>query len=237
MKKVYAILSVLLISGCLSMPVETGENVKIEGRISAGVYQSPGGAFAVGVPVMRNPFVKKPTLIRDESGSDGAEGVYFGVPDLGEAYRFGVVSLDSAAGHSLSDMRKIVATVLNHELTRWLKQHQAQQPDGSNTAPDIVLEESILLDSMPGLARIYYVDAASLLFMQQGDREPVREPALIGIIAASIPVKKRVLFAVGQFDMGNKSGPFTLDHAKWRQEVAGEHLARMKEMTVSLQAL
>src|SRR3989338_3395355 len=108
MKKVYVILSVLLISGCLSMPVKTGENVKIEGRISAGVYQSPGGAFAVGVPVMHNPFVKKPTSIRDESGSDGAEDVYFAVPDLGEAYRFGVVSLDSAAGHSLSDMREIV---------------------------------------------------------------------------------------------------------------------------------
>lgn len=68
----------------------------IEGRLRIGVCFSPGAQFRIGIPVLRNPFIRKPAQIREQRRDDGGEEVAFAVSEPGEACRYG--AFPGAAG-------------------------------------------------------------------------------------------------------------------------------------------
>ena len=66
--------------------------MKLEGKIEQSIYYSPENLFQVQVPRMRNPFIKEPSNILDGMADDGSGFVEFQVLDLGERYRFGLLT-------------------------------------------------------------------------------------------------------------------------------------------------
>ena len=212
-------LAMILIAGCVSMPSSAKEQrgVKIEGRIDSGTYLSPGQFFRVDVPEMHNPFIKQPAAIWDENTSDGRVEVNFTVLDLGEAHRFGVRPLGDSA---------VIEGVFNEELGRWVRKW-INEPRKA----EIIHEEDIHLADGAGLARVYLVESASLLFRRTEGNASMRDSALIGVVVAPVPHEVHVLYVVSQFDMGNSRGPFTLETEQGREFLAGEHVRRMKELS------
>jgi len=217
------LLATIVLSGCAQIPSSSnpGTLTKIEGRILDGTYTSPGDLFRVDVPEMRNPFIKKPSVIRDETRPDGGAEVNFSVPDLGEAWRFGARPLTAGSPNETT----LLAEVSDQELARWLN---------TPGRPNVLLEDKVQFAYGLGLARIYHQESASLLFVRRGNTDAVRESALIGVITVISKEKNRVLYAVGQFDMPNRGGHYTLDSENGRKKLAAEHLRRMRELTASL---
>jgi len=193
----------------------------LDGRINNGEYVSSDKLFRVPVPVMRNPFIKKPSVISDERRSDGGVEVNFSVMDLGEAWRFGARPL----AIELSTEKMALTEICDAELKRWVQ---------ATSNGDIVLEENIQREEGPAIARIYYVESATLLFVKHGEGPAKRESALIGVIAILVQQEKRVLYVVGQFDMPNRGGHYTLETERGRKKLAEEHLRRLRELSSSL---
>lgn len=222
------VLATLVLFGCVPIPSSNKPDTltKIEGHIHEGMYTSPGGLFRVSVPEMRNPFVKNPSVIRDEWRPDGGVEVNFSVPDLGEAWRFGARPLPPGSPAETA----VLAEISDQELARWLN---------TPGRPNAILEEKVQLVDGPGLARIYHQESASLLFVRRGSADggltdAMRESALIGVVTAISKERNRALYAVGQFDMPNRGGHYTLETEKGRTILAAEHLRRMRELTASL---
>jgi hypothetical protein len=213
------VVSMIIIAGCAPVSPSAKEQtaVTIEGRIEGGTYLSRGRIFLVDVPVMRNPFIKQPTAIWDESTPNGGTEVTFAVLDLGEAHRFGAFPLDDSA-----DIEK----TFNEELERWIRKLV-------NTfgKADILREEEFQLADGAGLARVYLVESASVLFrMTEGDTS-MGESALIGVVVVPVPQKMRVLYVVSQFDMPNRGGFHSLETERGRESLARQHVHRMQELT------
>jgi len=201
--------------------IGSGTAYGLDGLIRAGVYSSPGGHFRVPVPEMRNPFIKHPSNIRDHQRLDGGEEVNFIVTDLGEAWRFGVRSL----GKDLTADNNGLKKLCDEELGRW--------PNASGKA-QVIMEKSVQLEDSSGIARIYYVESASILFVDRTGATPERDSAIIGVISAISAKDKRASYVVGQFDMPNKGGFYGLDTERGRKHLAKEHLTRMQEMAALL---
>lgn len=192
----------------------------LEGRIANGEYFSPDKLFRVKVPVMRNPFIKEPSAIRDERRSDSGAEVNFSVLDLGEAWRFGARPIGSGASGSLVALEEVCTS----ELERWTKAGKA----------DLILEEKTETPDGTALGRVYHVEAASILFGSRGGAAPKRESALVGVMVLPVQKEKHILFAVGQFDMPNRGGHYTLDTERGRKKLAEQHLQRLRELSSSL---
>ncbi|MDA0789631.1 MAG: hypothetical protein O2780_09270 [Proteobacteria bacterium] len=206
----------LAVVSCSS--IGTGGALFLEGSIVDGVYVSPDNLFRVDVPEMRNPFIKQPSEIDDARTPGGGAEVNFRVPDLGEAWRYG--ARPSGLAPLAPDE---LAQFLDRELERWtpgnatvLSETQFETPGGL------------------GIARVYLVEAASLLFVRQGEGEPRRESALIGVLAVASTQTSRTLYTVGQFDMPNRGSFYTIDTETGRGKLAAQHLTRMREMSTSL---
>ena len=206
-----------ILSGC-------GVWAPLEGRIEDGIYTSPGNIFRVDVPVMRNPFVKAPDVIRDERRSDGGAEVIFSVTDLGEAWRYGALPLASEALAGPGALGEIS----DEQLLRFLV---------APSKPNVVFEEAIQLADGPGFLRIYFQDGASRLFTRSGSIEK-RESAHIGVVVAVSMEKGYVLYAVGQFDMPMSQLRFFVEDVKMSREkvlqrFASEQAQRLRELTTS----
>lgn len=193
----------------------------LDGRINDGVYFSPDKLFRVDVPVMLNPFIKKPTKISEERRPNGGAEVNYSVLELGEAWRFGALPLSS----ELPAETKTLTQRCDSELKRWIK---------VSGKSEVVLEEKLQLVDGPALARIYYVESASLLFVEKGGGAPKRESALIGVITVLAQQEKLVLYAVGQFDMPTRGSHYTLETEKGRNKLAVQHLQGLRELSSSL---
>ncbi len=214
MKRTISTIVVALLLGA------TGSAFGLEGRISNGEYLSPDKLFRVKVPVMRNPFIKEPSAIRDKRRPDGGAEVSFSVLDLGEAWSFGA----RPAGSGVSGPLVALEDVCTSELERWTKAGRA----------DLILEEKIETPDGMALGCIYHVEAASILFGSRGGTAPKRESALIGVMVLPVQKEKHILFAVGQFDMPNRGGFYTLDTERGRKKLAEQHLQRLRELSLSL---
>jgi len=206
-----ALMAMMLIAGC---GASAGA---LEGHSADGEYRGPDDLFRVDVPRMRNPFIKEPSEIRDRRRPDGGAEVTFSVAELGEAWRFGVRSFALGADS--------MAAVCDEELERW-------QP--APGAPEILLEEEFQHDAGPALTRIYHVESASLLFVRQGEGPAGRASALIGVVVVQTAQAGPVLYAVGQFDMPNRGGHYTLETERGRQKLAAQQLKRLRELSASL---
>lgn len=213
------VMSMMLVAGCAPIrPLSQGyTGVTIEGRIEADTYLSRGNIFLMDVPVMRNPFIKQPATIWDENTPGGGSEVTFAVLDLGEAHRFGAIPLADT-----TDTEKL----FYDELERWTR-------NWANTFGEayILREEEFQLIDGAGLARIYFVESASLLFHRKEGGASVRESALIGVVVVPVPQKMQVLYVVSQFDMPNRGGHYTLDTERGREVLARQHVLRMKELS------
>jgi hypothetical protein len=192
---------------------------RLQGRIDSGHYVSPGQMFRVAVPEMRNPFIKEPGEISDRTGPEGEE-VDFSVLELGEAHRFGARRFDASTD---------LDAFFHAEITRWTR-HWVN----TTGAMELLLEETIHLADGAGTARIYHVDAASLLFGSKGGAKAQRHSALVGIIVVPVPDADRILFAVSQFDMPNRGGHHTLDTERGRNSLARQHLKRVVALSETL---
>lgn len=210
-------LVMLQITGCVPMSPSAKEQspAKVEGHIDSGTYLSPGKLFRVAVPKMRNPFIKQPALVWDENTSDGGVEVNFAVPDLGEAHRFGVRPLDDTT---------VLEGVFNEELGRWTRKwvHTLGKTD-------IILEEKVQLADGTGLARVYLVESASLLFVRHGEGTPRRESALIEVIVIPVSQKRQMMYVVSQFDMPNH-GYYTLETENGRKHLAKEQMHQVRQL-------
>ncbi len=195
----------------------------LDGSIRAGVYHGPGGSFRVDVPEMRNPFIKQPAVIRDARHADGGSEVNFSVPDLGEAWRYGVRPL--GAQKAGQDEAGLLARVADAELQRW-------SPSGQTG--ELMLEDPTEHAGRPALIRVHHVPGASLLFGSRGGSAPQRESALVGVLVFLAPQGSVALYAIGQFDMPNRGGHYTLDTDRGRRKLAEQHLKRLREMSASL---
>ena len=198
----------------------TGCAYGLEGRIESGEYLSPENLFRVKVPVMRNPFIKEPATIRDERRPGGGVEVTFSVLELGEAWRFGARPPSAATPGTLAALGPICTS----ELERWTKAGKA----------DLILEETTDTPDGTALGCIYHVEAASILFGSRGGSAPKRESALVGVMVLPMQKDTYVLYAVGQFDMPNRGGHYTLDTERGRKKLAEQQLQRLRELSVTL---
>lgn len=212
-------LVMILVSSYVPNPSSAKDRavVKIEGRIDGNTYLSQGKLFRVDVPEMRNPFIKQPSTIWDESTPNGGVEVSFAVTDLGEVHRYGVRPFGDTAS---------LDGIFSEELGRWVR----KWVDIPGKA-DLIIEEKIQLVDGAGLARIYLVESASLLFVRRGEGAPKRESALVGVAIVPMAKKRLALYAVSQFDMPNRGGHFTLESEKGRNHLAKEHMHRMRQLT------
>ncbi len=234
LKTAIGIISALLLFGCrASVPYGDGGSLhRLEGSIRGNEYVGPDGLFRVDVPVMYNPFVKEPSEIGDERRTDGGAEVNFAVTDLGEAWRFGVRPDPRSGGGSLQNHERsrshdLLAAVCDEELRRW-----HDEPGG----PRPVLEEKSLPGDPDQVVRIYYVESGSLLHAGKGDSDPKRLGALVGVLVKAPIEFEGMMFVVGQFDMPNYEGHFTLETEAGRAALAREQLRRLRELSVSLRA-
>lgn len=195
----------------------------LEGSIHGSEYRSPGDVFRVTVPVMLNPFVKKPSLIRDAKHVDGAAEVNFSVLELGEAWRFGVRSVSVAA--KPDEATVLLAQLSDAELLRWA-------PSGKDG--EVLLEQLAELAGGPALMRIYLVPAAALLIGSRGNNPPQRASALVGVAVFLASRDDKAMYTVGQFDMPNQGGHYTLETERGRRKLAEQHLKWVREMAASL---
>lgn len=211
-------LRILLLAGgaIAAAAVCAAPGTRLQGRIDGDRYVSPGQLFRVAVPEMRNPFIKAPGEIADRSGPDGEE-VDFSVLELGEAHRFGARVLDEVMD---------LEAFFHEAITRWTR-HWVE----GTGAMELLLEDTIQLADGIGTVRIYYMDAASLLFGAKGGTNPQRHSALVGVIAVPVPDANRMLYAVSQFDMPNRGGHHTLDTERGRNSLARQHLKRVLSLT------
>lgn len=214
MKRMIGAIAVALCLGA------AGPALGLEGRISKGEYVSPGKLFRVQVPVMHNPFIKKPSAIHDERRADGGAEVNFTVLELGEAWRFGARPAGSETPLEATDLDAIFAS----ELERW----------AGNRNADLILEEQTETPDGPAFGRIYHVEAASILAGSRGGATPSHQSALVGLMILPPQEGKPLLFAVGQFDMPNRGGHYTLDTERGRSKLAAEQLKRLRELSGSL---
>lgn len=198
----------------------TGSAYGLEGRIANGDYLSPERLFRVKVPEMRNPFIKQPSAVRDERRPDGGVEVNFSVLDLGEAWRFGARPASFAAPGALAALDEVCAS----ELESWTKASKAE----------LILVEKTDTPAGTALGCIYHVEAASILFGSRGGTTPKRESALVGVVVLPVQDGKPILYAVGQFDMPNRGGHYTLDTERGRKKLAEQHLHRLRELSSSL---
>ena len=220
-----AALRLLLLLGTFACPAFAAG---LLGRIANDVYVSPRAIFQVNVPTMRNPFVKKPQAIRDERTPDGGEEVTFSVLDLGEAWRYGIVSATSSTNAEPLQTKELS----ERQLIRWL---------GAPAKPNAILEEDIQLADGLGTLRIYEQEGASLLFKKSGSSVE-RETALIGVVVATSEAKRQTLYVVGQFDMPMDMLRFHVETRKVPRDkvlirFATEHAKRMREFTLSFKLL
>jgi len=219
MKSILAVFSVFFFAGC-------GTAYGLVVNISGDEYLSPGKLFRVNVPVMRNAFVKKPSVIRDELRPAGGGEVNFSVPNLGEAWRFGARPLSDGSPIGIT----ILPDICDEELGRW---HSA------SSKPPVILEETIQLADGPGVVRIYYVKSGSLLPSRRGGADPAHQDALVGVVAVISENKRAVLYAVGQFDEPMNMFSSMVEKAKMDRDTvlkmfARDHLKRLRELTTTL---
>ncbi|MDH5694971.1 MAG: hypothetical protein OEZ47_17875 [Gammaproteobacteria bacterium] len=214
-------LLIFLVSACapLPSPAKNSAAVKINGYIDNGTYLSPEKLFRVDVPEMRNPFIKRPTTIWDESTPHGGVEVNFAVTDLGEAHCYGVRQLSGAENMDV---------MFNEELSRWARKWVDRLGE-----IELISEEKIQLADGAGFARIYLVESASLLFVRRGEGTAKREPALVGVVIVPLVEKRLALYLVSQFDMPNRGGHFTLETKKGRKYLSEEQINRMRQLAES----
>lgn len=216
-----ALITIPVLYGCTVIPRSNNQDpeINIQGKITDGIYSSPDNLYRINVPVMSNPFIKYPTLISDEWRDGGGTEVNFSVYELGEAWKFGAIPF------KLPDpVESELLKICDEELARWLN---------NPGIPNVILEEKIEHTEGSGIARIYYQDNASLLFVSQGRSTPKQESALIGVIVILSGEKELLLYAVGQFDMPNRGGHYTLDTENGRIKLAENHLSRIKMMSAT----
>lgn len=173
-------------------------------RPAAGeLYVSRTGLFEVVVPEMRNPFVPTPSV--SERAPSGAEAaVLFSVADLGEAWMFGVRPPEGhGAGMDLADLA-------DAELARWRRDGPGGRgtPRADSVPPTVLLEDSVLVGDLAGLARVYRVDGSSMMG---------RPWVLVEVATARAP-EGRVVFAVAQFEMQLDMWDFFIDDVGRRPE-------------------
>lgn len=214
-----ALIAISVLYSCSAIPHSNtqGPEITIQGKITDGIYSSPDNLFVINVPVMGNPFIKYPTLINDAWREYGGSEVNFSTYELGEAWRFGAMPFKQ-----YESVESELVQICDDELARWLK---------IPGIPNVILEEKIEVTEGSGVARIYYQDDASLLFVSQGQSTPRHESALIGVMVILSGDNKHILYAAGQFDMPNRGGHYTVDTENGRNKLAEMHLSRLKTMS------
>lgn len=180
--------------------------MKLEGKIEQSIYYSPENLFQVQVPRMRNPFIKEPSDILDGMTDDGSGFVEFQVLDLGERYRFGLLT-----GFGTFSGQDEINPVFEKLLSYWVE---------PKLIKEIILEEEQLSEKSAGKLRVYLIEESSILFRMVNKKEGYQEEALITVSFFQNENDESLYFALGQFDMENKGGHYTLETENGRNKIA-----------------
>jgi len=192
--------------------------MKLEGKIDQGIYYSPEDLFQVPVLRMKNPFIKEPSPILDWFHENKLTSVEFQVLDLGEKYRFGALLFD---GKLSSEDPEFLDSLFDQVLEFWIN---------PSLKREIILEKDLAPEKPKGLARVYLIENSSILFRMVGKNEGIQEEALISTAILPTEGSPYILFVLGQFDMENKGGHYTIDTENGRIKIASRRMEDLISM-------